>query len=39
MILESFDAKKLIQQLEALLDATGNGKVMQLKQVQGWRKI
>jgi hypothetical protein len=34
----SFDAEKRIQQLEALLDATGNGKVIQLKQVQGGSK-
>jgi len=38
VILESFDAEKRIQQLEALLDATGNGKVIQLKQVQGGSK-
>ena len=37
VILESFDAEKRIQQLEVLLEAAGNGKVIQLK-VQGGSK-
>jgi len=31
VILESFEAEKRIAQLEALLEASGNGKVIQLK--------
>jgi hypothetical protein len=31
VILESFDAEKRIAQLEALLEASGNGKVIPLK--------
>jgi hypothetical protein len=35
VILESFEAEKRIQQLEAHLEATGNGKVIQLGS-KGW---